>query len=200
LPQALIGRLERQNPPLNVAALNTGKCYHIISLGGGVGRDTSLPANSLLSYPSLTRLIEAIRVYNHLSCKKLITSGYGEVGRWSLAEVAANAALTLGVKQNDLDYLPDPKNTEEEAESYIRKFGKKTPLIVSTTAIHMPRAVYIFKKKGVETVLAAPTDYKNKGPFQFNSFRPFIPRFSNFDDLKGCIHEYIGLWYVQWKK
>ncbi len=197
ISQTAIAKLENKFPPLQAAQLDTTKCYHIISLGGGVGRDTLLPPNSLLSSASLVRLTEAIRIYYLLPCKMVITSGYAEVGQITLAEVALQAAISLGVKKSDLDFLPEPTTTEEEAEAYVKKFGTKNYLIIATSAIHMERAVYLFRKKGVENILAAPTDFKNKGPIQVYSYRTYLPRLSHMDDLKGVIHEIVGLWYAK---
>jgi uncharacterized SAM-binding protein YcdF (DUF218 family) len=193
LPQKLNAYLEDQYPPLNTQSLNTGLRYNIIVLGGGMGYDDRLPANSLLEPVMLVRLAEGIRIYRTLPQSLLITSGYSSIGRKPQAFVAREAAILLGVDSQRVTGLPDPTNTQQEAADYVKNFGTDLPLIVATSANHIPRAVYYFKKAGVKTVIPAPTHYKVKrqNPVSWKQYAQ--PGFQYWGDIQAALHEFAGL-------
>jgi uncharacterized SAM-binding protein YcdF (DUF218 family) len=197
-PDLLNTYLEDQYPPLNVSLLDTTRTYNIISLGGGMGYDDRLPANSLLEQVTLMRLVEGIRVHKALPGSRLITSGYSSVGRKPQAEVAREAAILIGVDDTSVFAQGKPSNTQEEANEYVATWGKEAPVIIATSAIHMPRAIYLFKSAGIKEVLAAPTHFrvKKQNPKSIYSF--FKPRFLYWGEISSCLHEIVGLWYAKW--
>jgi uncharacterized SAM-binding protein YcdF (DUF218 family) len=198
LTERITAYLEDQYPPMNITNLDTSRGYNIIVLGGGMGYDDRLPATSLLEPVMLARLVEGIRLTRKLPYSRLITSGYSSIGRKPQGEVAREAAILLGIPDSIVFAQGTPSNTLEEAAAYKKVWGTRTPLIISTSAIHIPRAVYIFKRAGVEEVIAAPTHYKIKkqNPGGITSY--FKPRLGYIGDLNACIHEMAGMWYSKW--
>jgi uncharacterized SAM-binding protein YcdF (DUF218 family) len=197
-PEKLVSYLEDQYPPIQISTLDTGKEYHVVVLGGGMGYDDRLPPTSQLEPVMLARLVEGIRIFRQLPNCKLITSGYSSIGRKPQGEVAREAAISLGITDSLVFAQGTPSNTMEEAEAYVQKWGVQTPLIISTSAIHIPRAVYIFKKAGVKEIFAAPTHYKIKKQNPRGFWRNFKPRLGYIGDLNACLHEIVGLWYAEW--
>jgi len=122
---------------------------------------------------------------------RLIVSGYAGRLKISQAEVLYKTALMLGVDSTDLIMSPKPKNTREEAEEYIKKFGKGNSLVVVTDAIHMPRAVMLFEKAGVK-VIPAPTNFLVKQSTAKNPFS-WMPGAGNISVMEAVVHEYAGL-------
>jgi uncharacterized SAM-binding protein YcdF (DUF218 family) len=197
LPAKLNAYLEDQYPPLEVKFLDTNQSYRILVLGGGMGYDDRLPATSLLEPVMLVRLVEGIRVYRLLPKSLLVTSGYSSIGKKPQAEVAGQAAILLGVDSSRIRYQSRPTNTMEEAVEYVKVFGKDAPLVLATSAIHMPRAVFLFNKAGVKTIIPAPTQYKVKrqNPVLLKHF--LQPGFHYWGDIQACLHEIAGMLYAR---
>lgn len=196
LPFFLISRLEFAYPPLRVETLDTAKSYHIVVLGGGMGYDDRLPATSLLETVMLGRLVEGIRVHNKLPTSIIITSGYSSIGRKPQAEVAREAAIILGVNPGRVFAQGEPANTWQEAQQYVKDWGTRNPVIIASSAIHQKRAIYLFKKAGVQTVLAAPTNYRFKKDNPRPSTWFLKPRFSNLSDIGTALHEIVGYYHA----
>jgi len=51
-----------------------------------------------------------------------------------------------------------PENTQQEAEQYKLLFGDSAQLILVTSALHMPRTMFLFQKEGLYPV-ATPTNH-----------------------------------------
>ena len=106
------------------------------------------------------------------------------------AQVTKRAAIVLGVDSNQLVTLNEPGTTKEEAEQLGKNFNKTSQLVLVTDAIHMPRAMKLFRQEGFNPI-AAPTNYKvHEGPKQ-----PEIkwwPSMGNIELMNYVIHEYLG--------
>ncbi|MCA1801888.1 MAG: YdcF family protein [Rhodothermaceae bacterium] len=113
---------------------------HIIVLGGGHNPDPWLPPANRLSSRALGRLTEGIRLHNRIPGSLLIFSGWSSSGGQSVAEVMGLAAIDLGVDEDRISLLTRPNDTCREAQEYFLRFGSGTPLILVTSATHMPAA------------------------------------------------------------
>ena len=194
VPTLLVDSLESRYNPVNVATLENKEAdYHIIILGGGHGFDSRLPANSLLSSNALGRLNEGIRLYRQLPNSKLIFSGYSASGRTTQAEMLQRAALLLGVNKAETILQREPANTYEEAKIYSERYKNSNPVILVTSAAHMPRAMQLFRAFGVNAI-ASPTNFRLLGSFRNKWFGlPSLDHMHNFD---AAMIEYAGMaWY-----
>ncbi|MBK8622521.1 MAG: YdcF family protein [Saprospiraceae bacterium] len=141
---------------------------------------------------SLARLNEGIRVYYVLGRPTMIFSGYSSKKGVTQAMITKDSAICLGIPENKISILEDPTTTEEEALAYKKYFGQKHPnLILVTSDIHMPRAMYLFRKAGLNPV-AAPSDHILRKDHTLNSFW-WSSHKNNFDKFSAALHEYIGL-------
>jgi uncharacterized SAM-binding protein YcdF (DUF218 family) len=158
LPNLLVSSLENQFNVHFKAIYNPSvESIHILVLGGGHTNDSRLPTNNQLTNAALSRLIEGIRIQTYIPGSTLITSGAGYNNCVPQAEVLAKTALMLGVDSARIKMQTSPKNTWMEATEYKRLFGDSARLILITCAVHMPRAVYLFRKAGLDPI-AAPTN------------------------------------------
>jgi len=197
LPTILINSLEDRYEPVFVEQLPDPELeYHIIVLGSGHGFDDRLPANSLLSLGALGRLSEGIRLYHQLPNSTLILSGYSASGRTTQAEMLQNAAIVLGVDEGRTLLQTEPSNTFEEAQIYASRFGRETPVIVVTSASHMPRAMMVFNRFEISPI-ASPANYRLKGSWKDRRFG--LPSLSNMNLLRTAFYEYAAIMREKWR-
>jgi uncharacterized SAM-binding protein YcdF (DUF218 family) len=137
-------------------------------LGGGHISDFSLSANNQLSKNAVGRLAEGIRLYHKYPGSKLILSGWGYKQPLTQAQTLALAALDMGIPAKDLILFNEPRNTSEEAKCYAQYATPGTSLIVVTDAIHISRAVKLFKNNNVNPYVS-PCNYS----FKQNSNKSF---------------------------
>ncbi|WP_345987964.1 ElyC/SanA/YdcF family protein [Sulfurimonas sp. HSL1-2] len=162
---------------------------YIHVLGSGHDSDARLPLSSQPNPTGLIRTIEGVMIYRQSENAKLIFSGYGGDDPVSNAEVNAAVGMALGVPRKDIIVLTTPKDTDEEAAAAGAVAGDKQVILV-TSAIHMPRAVALFRKAGVN-VIPAPTDYKCKDTRWLQ-----WPSSAGLQLSEHAFHEYLGILWL----
>jgi uncharacterized SAM-binding protein YcdF (DUF218 family) len=162
----------------------------IVVLGGGHVSDPRLPANSQISAAALGRLVEGVRLYKAIPGSKLLLSGGVVFDPVPEAEVMARVAVLLGVKPQDISLETDSRDTEAEAEIIAKMLGREKFILV-TSAMHMPRSMALFRKRGLQPI-PAPADFLIR-----ESPRPlsggFFPRATSLGQVETAAHEYLGL-------
>lgn len=191
LSQWIVYTLESCYVPLNVESVTRQAPVHILILGGGHTISPEHSSLGQLSSTSTNRLVEGIRLYHELPGAKIICSGYSVSGRKTHAQTLAEAAVQLGVLPEDTLQNRTPGNTEEEIKAYIHRFGRNAPLILITSAYHMPRAMLICKSNALN-VIPAPTDFYLKQDPKKGIFN-FSPRAEKLLMFERAMHEYGGI-------
>lgn len=187
LAKVLESRFQPLEMPLN--SMDTSKVL-IHVLGSGYTLDERLPANAQIGLTALGRLAEGIRIHRAIKNSIIICSGYSAIGLETQAQVTKRAAIVLGVNSNEIETLNNPSTTQEEAKELGMAFDKNTNLIIVTDAMHMSRAVRLFKMEGFNPK-AAPTNFKvNEGPLRERL--KWWPSFSNIGLMNYVMHEYLG--------
>ncbi len=191
----LLKPLEQRFPPLmmdsrSVATIDTSSVKWIVLLGGGHANDKNLPVTSELSEESLVRLTESIRIYKRIPGSKIILSGGAVFDRYPEAETLSRAAQIMNVPVNDIVLDNDSRDTEEQAVRISSMVGKDRFILV-TSACHMPRAVALFNKLGLQPV-PAPTNHM---VLKKKYIRPddFYPSSVALRKAEKAVHEYLGL-------
>ena len=201
LSNTFLRRLECQYPPLISTATSdfapgevVPQVRWIAVLGGGYTSDPKIPITSRLSEASLVRLTEAIRLYNQIPGSKLILSEGKVFDPVPGAEIMAEVAKAVGVKQEDLILESESKDTIDEAR-LIKSIVGNDAFILVTSASHMPRSMGMFEKLGMYPI-AAPTDYMVK---ERQGIRPsgFFPNSGSLRKAEGVIHEYLGIFWAK---
>ena len=182
----VISSLENSYPSFDVEKESVS---FVMVLGSGHVSDPKLPVSSQIGTTSLSRLIEGIRIYKANPGAKLILSGYGGQDPVPNAEVGARVALTLGIAKSDLIKEPRAKDTYDEAR-LIKEVIGNTPFALVTSANHMPRAMAIFSKQGMNPI-PAPANYLVKVGPNHNARLRFEA--ANLKKAESAIHEYLGL-------
>lgn len=190
LPRYFAARLEKKYLPFNPVVTNDTNRVLIHVLGSGYSLDNRLPPNAQLGPAAIARLAEAIRLHRLMKNSVIICSGYSSLGLETQAQVTRRAAIVLGVDSSSLETLNNPSTTQEEAKELARMYGQKSRVVIVTDAIHMDRAMKLFRKVGFHPI-AAPTNFKvNEGPQQYGM--KWWPSAGNIVLMNYVVHEWLG--------
>jgi uncharacterized SAM-binding protein YcdF (DUF218 family) len=163
----------------------------IVVLGGGHRAAPGIPPTSQLSQSALSRIIEAVRLKRQLPQAKLIVSGSAPGDPVSVALLYARTAELLGVPPADIVSQPQSIDTDDEARAVRRQVGD-APVILVTSASHLPRAVGLFRKQGVDAV-PSPADYVGLAP----RAPTFLPAAAPLNTVEKALHEYLGMLFAK---
>ena len=192
LPTFLVHRLERQySNPWERPGFEAGTrdVRYIAVLGGSVVDNPRLPVTSRLNDAPLVRAIEAARIHRLLPESKIITSGRGGQ-RTSEASMMSQFLTSIGVEPDNLVIEDQSRNTHEQALAIRRIVGDRQFVLV-TSAIHMPRAVLLFSREGMQPI-AAPTGHLVKRGLGWN-LGTLVPTLRYFQLFEHGLYEYLAL-------
>ena len=199
---ALLGSLETEYPPLSAAASGADD---LVILGGGTvagapdaqalsqgtaAQPASVPAS--LGAESAVRVLYGFRIAKATDLPVIISGGspLKTAGTESEAAAARQLLVSLGLQQSKIHIETSSRTTWENAINVHRLFNPRTIILV-TSAYHMPRAVFCFRKQGI-AVIPAPTGYQIDRP-ALSSFFRFLPDISALRDSTIAIKERAGL-------
>ena len=92
-------------------------------------------------------------------------------------------AEALGVQADEILQLKQPRDTEEESQQVAPIVGSQSFILV-TSASHMPRAMGLFRKRGLQPI-PAPTDHlAPRGPLELDDLFP--DGYKLFKSRYGC--------------
>ncbi len=183
----LIRPLERRYPSVPMALRldpSTPAPQFVVVLGGYANYDPRIPISSRISAEQMVRFVEGFRLHRELPGSKLILSGDN-----GSAEGMSQLAQALGVSPQEIIPLPMPRDTEDEAHQVASLVGDSAFILV-TSAAHMPRAMGLFKKLGLQP-LPAPTDYL--APQHRLEPDSLFPNAFDLFKSQTAIYEYLGL-------
>ena len=135
----------------------------IVVLGGGI-KPSSPPRPWVETSDAGDRVLYAAKLYNDGKAPIVILSG-GRVdwkggGPPESGDMAA-ILQAMGVPESALVQDPDSLNTYQNATN-VRKLleerGIVGPVLLVTSAFHMPRSLLVFERQGIEAI-PAPTDF-----------------------------------------
>jgi uncharacterized SAM-binding protein YcdF (DUF218 family) len=195
ISDSLLRPLERTFPPLLMEKISGPAPFDqsvkwIVVLGGGHISDPGLPVTSQISFESLARLTEAVRLYRSLPGTKIILSGGAVFDPASNARINFKTARIMDVPARDLVLSEQARDTEEEARLIERTVGKD-PLILVTSAYHMRRAMALFKKRGMDPI-PAPAAHLVKDR-SYSTPGDFFPSAGDMQKTQMAVHEYLGI-------
>lgn len=169
------------------------KADFILVLGAGGSPDLRLSITQQLGRPAYLRVIQGVKIANHLPNATLVMSSAGRPGYPSQAEMYAQAAMEWGIETSRLGLLNTPKNTAEEAESFALAYPNADTVIVVTTAMHLKRAVALVESHGF-TVIPAASDFRVIRHPDGDRF-PWMPSVEALQLWKDYLHEQAG-WLI----
>lgn len=199
--QMLVRSLEFQNIP-HVPLPTTDA---IVVLGGGT-KPATYPRPGVDLNEQGDRVFYAAQLYHQQKAPLIIASG-GRIDwrRTKKSPARSEAAdmtdilLQLGVPASAIMLEPDSLNTYQNAVN-VKKIVTQhhiRQILLVTSAMHMPRALYIFQRQGINAV-AAPTDFlvtnsvEKQGSLQ-STLLNLLPEAERLLQFTLALKEYIGL-------
>ena len=182
--------LERLYPPQLAETMPEADA--ILLLGGGMGANTNAVPYAEMWSPA-DRVWHAARLFKAERAPKITLSGGG------VKETTVPLLKDFGVPEETLVYFEDAKNTEDEARmiaEYFKNEGVENPkLLLVTSAWHMRRAEWLFKRAGLDVVPAA-TDYESTVRFEGESigFTDFLPDAGSLFGNASLFKEHFAYW------
>jgi uncharacterized SAM-binding protein YcdF (DUF218 family) len=120
---------------------------------------------------------------------ELIFSGSAGTGNTHIETGATMKELgALLAPQAELESESESDSTAEHPEN-VRPFVEDAPFALVTSAYHMPRAMLVFERAGLEPI-PYPVDYYTSDVW---SWSDFVPSPRGWDALNLALHEYAGL-------
>jgi uncharacterized SAM-binding protein YcdF (DUF218 family) len=187
---AVLGRYEFRHEPVTEAATLPDSAL-VVVLGGGATSHPSLPPIAWLTEASLARLAEGVRLHLTSPGSQLLFSGAAGSDTISTARAMEMTAVSLGVDPARILLEERPRNTAEEA-AYVAPRSAGRPVVLVTSASHMPRAVRLFEAEGLE-VTPAPTNFWTAERAQRRGWvRSFIPSVGNVRKVERATYELLA--------
>ena len=161
----------------------------IVVLGGGHILDSRVPANDQIGDSALTRLVEGIRLQREIPGAKVLLSG-GVGGQVKHADILGRVAVTLGLDPKDFVLDRTAWDTEQEAANLSRLVGKE-PFVLVTSALHMPRAMALFRRAGAHPIPAPTHHFTLDAPGV--ALSELFPNPDALAMIDAGVHEYLGM-------
>ncbi len=191
LPRYFTQQLESYYPVIQKA---DPRVRYIVVLSGGKREGEGMPANDLLAATSIKRLLEGIRLFKMLPDATLILSGGGTNKEEPEAALLGQLAEWFALPRNKVRLETHSLNTADQARE-LKAFVGKQPFYLVTSAIHMPRSMYLCQQQGLQPI-AAPTDFTLFWD-KDNIARTIIPNAYNLFYFTVATHEALGLTFYK---
>jgi uncharacterized SAM-binding protein YcdF (DUF218 family) len=191
---------------------STPKNADVIVVLGGATEPALAPRPEVELNAAADRLVHGAALYHQGVANHVLLSG-GDIDFLTLSSVSPASDMEsimemLGVPADAMWLQGKSQNTYEDALyscQMIKEKGAKVIVLV-TSAIHMPRAIGVFKKQGCD-VIPSPADFSvtqaawtNLWSSDWQEFLiNLVPNYSNLSLTTKALKEYIGWWTYRFK-
>ena len=168
----------------------------IVVLSGGMIHQVK---DDVYEWSDPDRFFAGIKLLNANKGKKIIYTGGllpWEKKKNTEGELLKNKSIEFGVDENDILITKKVQNTYEEANAIFYLINKKSKIILVTSAFHMNRATFLFKKHGFK-VFPYPVDFQFKN--NKITILDFIPSAGSLSRSSFVIREVLGRLYYRIK-
>ena len=191
--QWVVFSLERQYPAFKKENFDLAVPVNILVLGGGHSENARVASRRRDPGTSPARLLEGLRIYSQITNSKLVGTSLRE--RMRLAGFETEV-IDLYAHDTDTLHYRSPRNTNEEIRAYKKRFAQTGTLILVTSASHMPRAMMLCKRYGVNAI-PAPTEFYVNIDSKKRNF-DFKPSVTKIEMMESAMHEYAGMVKAKW--
>lgn len=164
-----------------------------VLLTGGILNETKEPLENSFLGKHADRLGQTLLLYREQKIKKIIISG-GDATifrkeRMTEGQLAKLFLVKCGVPAEAIQLEEKSRNTYENARYTAPLLSAKSPALLITSAVHLPRAVACFEEFGCD-VVGYGCDYSSHSrEWQLSSF---LPSEQTLYEAKTLFHELLG--------
>lgn len=181
--------LEAQYAPL-AAGASLPENPVILVLAGGDSFEPSLPDRLQLNLAGYRRTAEGARLW-HLAGGTLLLVGTTAGDGPPEAERMATLAENLGVARASIRTETASRNTWQNLRNAVPLIAPERPVILVTSALHMPRAMGVARQLGLAP-LAAPADFRARSDLAWHAW---LPNSQSLGLFRLVLHEWTGRAY-----
>ncbi|MYN13850.1 YdcF family protein [Pusillimonas sp. TS35] len=191
------GRLEQMYPPASASQMPSAEA--IVVLGGSTANSRENWFQTTIGEATASRVDTAGQLYDAGRAPLLVLSGAALDGNVSEARMMANRLRQRGVPEQAL-LLETRSYTTRENGVYTAELLQKQHIghvLLVTSALHMPRAMAVFRKLGVDATAAS-------SPAQIvvpddPDFAFWLPSMRALSASRSIVKEYVAL-LVYWMR
>jgi uncharacterized SAM-binding protein YcdF (DUF218 family) len=194
--RSLKSGLQDQYPPVEI--LESPVASMIVVLGGTIAMP-SPPRLEVELHESSDRVLHAFRLYQAGKAPVIFLSAgnlFSEPKMKSEAFYISSLLQEWGVPPEAIVSEGDSRTTHENALQTLRFLEARsivdTPVLLVTSASHMPRAMAVFRQSGINAI-ASTTDV-SAGPGVLTGIFDFLPSVGALKGVTSAWHEYLGTW------
>ncbi len=189
----LVKPLENFYQNKSIEQLKQDKNDVIIMLGGGAINVADIDGEGQVSGYVANRMITVMRLQKELDIPIILSGGkvFEDTGRE--ADIEKRIFEGMGVDSKYLILENQSRNTVENVQNskvIMEEYNFTKPLVI-TSGFHLPRAMEIFAREGIE---ATPyvADYQMSDELVFSIFN-FLPNNGSLNTSCMAIREYLGI-------
>lgn len=193
------GRLEQLYPQQLPSELPTAGA--IVVLGGNTANNRPNWFEPFDKDTAAPRVDTAAILYKSHRAPLIVLSGAALEGKTSEAQIMARTLEDQGVPKEAMILETRSRNTHENGLYTAAKLKALhiTRILLVTSALHMPRAMAVFRKQGIIATAApaAPQIFVPAEP----GFSFWLPNMRSLDASRSIIKEYVGMlayWIRGW--
>jgi len=193
----LIAPLEARHPPYGLNGefrVPESEVRYVVVLAGGFPSVPGYPITRQVDGGGMARLVEGVRIHQRCPNSTLILSGGRGIDPNTDPSTLTNLLFVklLGADESRVVVSNISQDTEDEARNLAGLVGQ-APMVLVTSASHMPRALALFESYGMRPI-PAPTDYRT-GLVEIFTVESIFPNADALYNSERAVYEYLGtLW------
>ena len=197
--EMLISPLEGRYPPYGShdhVPLPENEIQYVVVLAGGIPSVAGYPITRQVDGGAMARLVEGVRILRRCPNSKLVLSGGRGADPHLNPATLTNLLFVklLGVDESRVIVCNLSQDTDDEARNLAGIIGQ-APMVLVTSASHMPRALALFESYGMHPI-PAPTDYRT-GLVRVFLVESIFPNADALYNSERAIYEYLGMLWLK---
>ncbi len=193
LPNRLLGSIEDRVTPVSLPVHNPEGPVYVAVLGQGISAKSRLPANERFDEEFLTRLMEAVRLHRAMPQSLLVISAAGQsVSAQEKRHVVDDLLGLFDVGSQGVILQTTARDTSDEIR-FLKQVACTNRVYLVSTASHLPRALVIARKDGLNAVPAPSSYFIDRVTHEPFSPEELFPDADNLWNSTRAFYEYMGL-------
>jgi len=190
--ERIIAPLENVYATPSLESLQQRNVFDVVVLTGGGYPVEGKMLTSGLPHASMFRFVAGLEICRQIGprCRITFSGTSGALEQLPTAQVMENLARELA---SDLTVQSESNsNSTREHPANVQKLIGQNSFVLVTSAYHMPRAMFSFRRAGLNPI-PYPVDHYALGNYEWLDL---IPSIGNLETIQLALHEYFGfVWY-----